>query len=354
MSDRVAVLVTAHGFGHLTRQLAIGAALRDQGIEPVFYTAAPRLVLAGTLADPDHVTWAIDVGLAQPDSLRVDLARTQALLAERCSDPAVDRLAAHLAGQDLMGVIADAPPPGLEAARRAGLPAVAVANFDWAWIYDHFPALAPWAARFRAWQAPHQALHLWPGPGLTGFQGVTEGPLVGRRRPAHVFPDTHRHVLVSFGGLGLADLDRRLPQLPGVRWVLAPPMAPLERPDVFWVRDVPYPALVAGVDAVLTKPGYGILAEAMLAGTPLAWLPRQDWPETPFLAEPMAARGDVKVTGGVDAALATLWSRPRPVPHARSGSGAELAAGWILDQLVQAGGLKSPSSTGSGVADPLL
>ena len=184
MSLRLAVLVTAHGFGHLTRQLAIGAALRDRGVEPVFYTAAPAEVLSATLTDPSIVPWAIDVGLAQPDSLRVDFARTHALLAERCSDAAVDRLAEDLSARGVAGVIADLPATGLEAARRAGLPAVAVGNFDWAWISDHFPDLRTWAARFRAWQAPYPALHLWPGPALTGFAPTTSGPLVGRRRPA--------------------------------------------------------------------------------------------------------------------------------------------------------------------------
>ncbi len=349
---KLGVLVSAHGFGHLTRQLAIGAALREHGLEPVFFTTAPATVLRESLPDPAIVPWACDVGLAQPDSLRVDFARTHALLAERCSDAAVDRLAAALAAQRVSAVVADLPPTGLEAARRAGLPALGIGNFDWAWIYDHFPDLRGWAGRFRAWQAPHPALHLWPGPALTGFARVDRGPQVGRRAPAHAFDAPDHHVLVSFGGFGLADLDAWLPALPGVRWVLSPPMARLDRPDVTWVEGVPYPALVAGVDAVLTKPGYGILAEACLAGTPLAWVPRGDWPETPHLASAMAARGDVCVADGdLAGALATLRDRPRPT--AADPSGAQLAAAWILDQLCEAGVVEAPVPAGSGVEDPL-
>ncbi len=348
---RLAVLCTDHGFGHLTRQLAIGQHLRTLGIEPVFYTAAPPSLLRESLPDPSVVPWQLDVGLSQPDSLRVDLARTCALLDERCSPSALETLADHLAAQPLQGVIADLPPMGLEAARLAGLPAVAVGNFDWAWIYDHFPELAPWAQRFRAWQAPHPAIHLWPGPALSGFRRVKRAPLVGRLHPPHSFPAGSRHVLVSFGGLGLKDLEQRLPRMDGVTWVLSAPMPALKRADCLWLEDIPYPALVAGADAVLTKPGYGILAEAFLAGTPLAWLPRSHWPESPYLADPMVARGDVQVGESIEEALTTLWSRPRPAPHDPSGSA--LAARRILDELLETAGLELPGPAGIGLSDPV-
>lgn len=353
MSDRlrIGVLCSAHGFGHLTRQLAIGAALAHRGATPVFYTAAPAALLVESLVAAEHVPWSLDVGLAQPDSLHVDFDQTLALLAERASVAAVDRLAADLACRGLDGVVADLPPTGLEAARRAGLPAVAVGNFDWAWIYGHFPRLAAHAARFRDWQAPHRALQLWPGPSLTGFRSVVPGPLVGRTAPAHAFDGPGRHVLVSFGGFGLADLDARLPRLDGVTWVLSAPMPALHRPDCLHVAGVPYPALVAGADAVLTKPGYGILAEALLSGTPLAWLARADWPETPFLAAPMEARGDQAITDGVEPALAQLWARPRAAPL--PDSGAALAAAWILAQLFETGRVEGPDLAGTGIPDPI-
>ncbi len=327
----LAILCSAHGFGHLTRQLATGRHLRALGVEPVIFTAAPAEVVHETLPDAEVVGWRTDVGLAQPDSLRTDLDRTLALLEERCSERAVDRLAEALARRSVAGVVADIPPTGLEAARRAGLGAVAVGNFDWAWIYRHYPPLRSWAERFARWQAPHPGLALSPGPGLAGFARTRSCGLVGRQGAPHPFEGPERHVLVSFGGLGLADLERRLPRLTGVRWVVSAPMPPLDRSDCTWIEGVPYPSLVAGSDAVLTKPGYGILAEASLAGTPVAWLTRPGWPESPFLAAAHEARGDVEVTGTIAEALEQLWSRPRPVPAGTSGAGA--LAARILDEL---------------------
>jgi hypothetical protein len=128
-----------------------------------------------------------------------------------------------------------------------------------------------------------------------------------------------RGVLVSFGGLGLDGLDARLPRIDGVTWLLAAPMPRLDRPDCAFVEGVPYPALVAGADAVLTKPGYGIFAEAALAGTPVVWVPRGAFPEAPFLEAAMRARGDEPAGHDLAGAVRRALVR-RPVPYEARGA----------------------------------
>jgi len=314
---RIAVLCSAHGFGHVTRQLAVAEQLVSMGTQPVFFTAAPAELLHLTLPEAVIRPWVMDVGLVQRDGLHHDVAATLTRLASVCSEAAIDALAAAVAGFDR--AVVDAAPAGLEACRRAEVPALAVGNFDWAWIYGHYPRLSGWAERFAAWQAPHPAVALTPGPGMHGFRSVETTGAVARRRPARrVVGERERGVLVSFGGFGLSEVGQRLPSIPGVRYILSAPMPRLERPDCVYVEDVPYPSLVAGADAVLSKPGYGILAEASLAGTPIVWVDRGGWPESASLEAAMWARGDVKLVGsitrGLPRALKTLWSRPAPTP----------------------------------------
>src|SRR5688572_10987253 len=80
-------------------------------------------------------------------------------------------------------VVGDVPPVAFGAAARLGLPSVAVANFDWAFIYGHYapiePRFARWQARCLEWQARADvAVHLEPVPPLTGFRRVVEaGPI---------------------------------------------------------------------------------------------------------------------------------------------------------------------------------
>lgn len=321
MSPRIALVCSAHGFGHVTRQVALATQLLDRGAAVTLFSAAPPEIARETAPMLAQRSWVVDVGLAQPDSLHEDLPRTRELLAQRCSDRRIDALARALEAFDL--VVVDVAPAGLEAARRAGRPALAVGNFDWAWIYGHYPQLSDWAATFAAWQAPHPAVSLSPGPGLHGFASVTAMGLLGRRLPAWRSPQPGQHVLVSFGGFGLDGLDRLLPVIDGVRWLLAAPMPRLDRPDCLWLADRPYPSLVAGADLVLSKPGYGIFAECSLAGTPLVWVPRGAFPEAPHLAQAMQARGDLLVPASPDdpdfaAVLAdTVRARlahPRPDP----------------------------------------
>jgi hypothetical protein len=330
---RIATVCSAHGFGHLTRQLVIADALVARGAEVTIYTAAPALVPAAGEGAHRVVPWVADVGIVQRDSLTEDVPETLARLEQVASEARIDALARELAGYDR--VVVDIAPPALEAARRAGVPALAVGNFDWAWTYRHYPPLSGWSERFAAWQAPHPGLYLAPGPGLTGFASIAAFGVVGRRAaPARV---AARTVLVCFGGFGLDGVDGWLPRIDGVTWLLAPPMAPSPRLDVRWVDDVPFPALVAGADALLTKPGYGIYAEAARAGTPIVWVDRGVFPEAPSLEAALRARGDVKVVGrGAEAvaeALAARWATVardgRPVPE--ESAAAEAVAARILE-----------------------
>ncbi|MDP6932938.1 MAG: hypothetical protein QGG40_08465 [Myxococcota bacterium] len=342
MAPRVALVCSAHGFGHLTRQVALGQALQTLGAGATFFTHAPSSLVHEILPDAPIVDHRVDVGIAQRDSLTEDLVETRRQLSEQIHDEAIDELAGILAAYDR--VVVDIAPPALEAARRAGVPVRAMGNFDWAWIYRHYPDLTDWAERFARWQAPHVAAQLWPGPDLEGFREVARFGLLARRCAPHRWafqqPD-QRAVLVSFGGLGL-EIETWLPRIPGVTWVLAQPMPRLDRADCVYIEEIPYPSLVAGADAVLTKPGYGILAECMLAGTPIVWVDRGPFPEAPYLEPILRDRGDVQVdpTGrrldlpGIPEGLLTVWSRAgrRPSDPGEGPTAEALRlAHWVLD-----------------------
>lgn len=314
---RVAIVCSAHGLGHASRQVATARELAARGARPTFFSAAPAALFEQEIPEADVVPWQADVGLAQADGVSEDVGRTLALLEERAGDEAIDRLASALSSFDR--VLVDVAPTALEAARRAGRRAVAVGNFDWAWVYRRYPALAPFAERFRAFQAPHEALELWPGPGMHGFSRALPVGLLGQRaEPVRVAPPEKKAVLVAFGGFGLRGLAEALPELPGVAWVLAPPLPRLGRPDCVFAGSVPFRSLIAGADAVLTKPGYGTFSDCALAGVPMAWLDRGSFPEAPSLESAMRARGDLKLRdlspGAISDAVLPLLEAPRPPP----------------------------------------
>jgi hypothetical protein len=310
-----ALVASAHGLGHLTRLLSIGQQLQARGHRCLVFAQAPSGLIENSLPGALHLPWQADVGLVQAHSLHEDIEATALAFEERCSESRIDALARALEGVDQ--VVVDSAPAALEAARRAGRPAALVGSFTWPWIYRHYRPLWAAAERMEGWQEGCRALELWPGPGLAGLQAEPMGLVA---RPGRPWSPGHPYGLVSFGGLGLPEVEALLPEIPGLTWVCAHPMPPLVRPDAACVAGVPYPDLVAGAELVVTKPGYGILAECLQAGTPIAWLPRGSFPEAPSLEAVMRARGDQALPGGpgtaeaLGRALQLLRGRERPAP----------------------------------------
>lgn len=321
MSRRWALVCSAHGFGHTARQLELARALVARGDAVTLVSAAPASFVAEAGVPLRHERVTVDVGLVQADSVHEDPDATERALDALLDEAHLDRLTHLVARFD--AVVVDVAPVVLEACRRAGVPAVALGNFDWAWIYAAL-GMTRWAERFAAWQGHHPAVFVGPGPGMHHFRVVRDGGLLARALPpAPPLGLDGRAVLVSFGGLGLGRLAALLPVLPGVTWVTGPPLSPLPREDCLHVPEVAYPSLLHRVDAVLTKPGYGVYGETHRTGVPVAFLPRPGFPETPSLTEALLARGDVQVAVGPDhpdarqaiaAAVTAVLERGRRVP----------------------------------------
>lgn len=320
--SRIAIVSSAHGFGHATRDAVLADTLLARGHEVTQFTHVSPTVLGARHA----VEWAaVDVGFVQHHSLAENIPATLDLLTERFAPAAIDTLASRLAGFHL--IVADIPPTAMLAAKKAGVPCVAMGNFDWGWIYRNYPPakafvvspgdgeLQNWATRIAEIQRELPAISLSPGScGLPGFLRTVEGGILARSAPPIRVAELG--VLVCFGGLGLDAISAILPEIPGVTWIFAPPMPRLPRKDCLFVEDVAFPSLLAGAECVLTKPGYGSFAEIMMAGSRAVWLPRVPFPEAPLLeadvTEPSRIRAKSATADDVSSAISAVLSRPRP------------------------------------------
>ena len=66
---RIGILCSAHGFGHVARQLAVAEVLMDRGADVEVWTAAPKEVVHDYLPRLRVRATRLDVGLVQSDSL---------------------------------------------------------------------------------------------------------------------------------------------------------------------------------------------------------------------------------------------------------------------------------------------
>ena len=99
---------------------------------------------------------------------------------------------------------------------------------------------------------------------------------------------------------------------------------------------VGYQDLVRAADVVVTKPGYGIVTDAIAAGTRIVYTERGDFPEYPILVAGMQRHVPCAHLGNDDL-LAGRWRAAiesvlaRPVPPRPDLSGAAVAARRLLD-----------------------
>ncbi len=292
--------VSGHGYGHMTRLCEVLRAVRSR--EPslpvtVVGSVPPELVRRAVAGPVGLRHEPCDVGLAQRDALEIDEPAT----AERCREFAArfeQRVASEAALLGESGarlVLGDIPPLAFAAAARAGLPSVALGNFSWDWIYRHLakrqPSLAESADQAGAAYARAGLLLELPFAGdLSAFPRRERVGFVARH-PSLERPEARRRLglgpgpaaLVSFGGVGLPGLTPDVLRGAGLRFVFPDELGV----DRLAALGMTYADVVGAVDVVVTKPGYGIVTDAIAAGTRLVYTDRGDFPEYPIMVREM-------------------------------------------------------------------
>ena len=370
----VCFYISGHGFGHASRQIEIinalararaasGASATDFDI--VIRTSAPTWLFERTAQPPfTLLAGPCDTGIVQFDSLRLDeraTAEDAAAFYRTMPERAADE-GRILREHDVRLVICDAPPLACAAAAVAGVPSIVLSNFTWDWIYEgyestfavHAPEVLPaireaYATAAAGWRLP---LH----GGFATVPGIIDLPYVARHA-AHsrrevletLRIDTGRPLaLSSFGGYGVRDFDpatldcletwtvvitgreRSSGMPPGVRFI-----------DEARIYDAGfrYEDLVAAVDVVVTKPGYGIVSECIANDTAMLYTSRGRFVEYDVMVRQMPdvlrcrfLEQDSLLAGRWVEALDRLLESPPPPRHPDT-TGAEVAAAEILRHL---------------------
>jgi len=363
----IVAYVSSHGFGHATRTAAVLGTVRElrPDVAITVVSAAPerlfRRAIPGALV---FRQLECDVGLVQKDALSIDEAATAARWKQFARDwpDLVDtewRWLHHLGARVVLG---DIPPLAFQAAHEVGVPSLALANFSWDWIYKHLgkrqPTLREAATRCAEAYARAGLLLKLPFAGdLQAFPRVEDVPLVARvpnltrdlvRQRLGLGAETV--LLLSFGGFGLLGFDASvLARLGGLVFLTTEPL-PAPPPNVrvldpvrLEAAGVEYQDLVGAADVVVTKPGYGIVSDAIGAGVRLIYTERGDFPEynvivsemQRFLACVHVSRADLLAGRLAEAVREVLAKNPPPRPDI---SGAEVVARRVLETVARGGG----------------
>ncbi len=381
-SYRIVFYVSGHGFGHTSRAIEVIHALLRARPEAhiVVKTPAPLRLFARTLDGRcELVELQCDSGMVQIDSLNVDTAASirQAVEFQTRLPALIATEAAYLRESGVRVTIGDIPPLAAAAAHAAGIPSVAIGNFTWDWIYESYrdPAALELARQIRAlYRHATVALRLPMAGGFAGLEAITRDiPFIARHsqrtqddvRVALGLPPRAAGrplVLVSFGGYGVAGLDTAA--LGALKdYVIAttdsPAFAasPLRRgrpvsdnairpatgllyisEQQLYGNGLRYEDLVCGADAVVTKPGYGIISEAIANGAALLYTSRGRFVEYDVLVREMPRylrvqfiEQDDFLKGNWKEGLDHVLAQREP-PEKPALNGADIAAAEILRQ----------------------
>lgn len=330
-SKHLWLALSPHGYGHAAMTAPVIHALRRRmpDLRLTIQTTVPRSFLEERYGPGFvHVPEIPDFGLKMVSAVGVDLDASAEGYRRMHSDftTLVEGEAERLRRGRPDVVLANVPYVTLAAAARAGIPAVALSSLQWADIYRHYLGDRPEAeavlAEMRAaYNSARAFLRVTPAMDMPSIDNVVEiGTVATRglnRRDALDARFPGKVGLVAFGGIDHDLSLERWPRLEGWTWATALDCPPGRDDIVPWRSlGLSFADLAASVDVIITKPGYGTFSEAGLAGIPVLYVARPDWPESPAMdqwlmahARALAVTADSLLVQ-LDAQLQKLFSLP--------------------------------------------
>ncbi|MBI2534454.1 MAG: hypothetical protein HYW03_19900 [Deltaproteobacteria bacterium] len=347
--------ITGHGFGHAVRSNQVIRSLRKARPDLRIHvrTTAPAWLFPQPVL---HHSQSIDVGIRQQDSLAMGLAETlaQCRALHNSFPKLIDQEITFIKSAQIKLVVGDIPPLCFEIAARASVPSVAVTNFTWDVIYRaylrEYPDFLPVVEEIEnfygkaalALTLPYPCEmnvfpHREPIPWLARFSSLSKD----QARAKFKLPAFATIILLSFGGLGLERLPweriRRLREY----FFVATGKTEMSIGNLLILPDEQrqYEDLVRAVDVIVTKPGYGIVADAIAHRLPMLYTDRGEFPEYPRLVEALRDCATAEfipqselLSGNIAPYLQTLLQKPPNWPAVPL-NGAEVAAEKIIKLL---------------------
>ena len=296
--------ITGHGYGHAVRSCQVIWNLKERCPELTVHVRStlPEWLFEHPLHSVEQSSQALDVGIVQDDSLKMELGITlQACKGLHARIPSLlEQELAFITKHNIRLIVGDVPPLCFEVAARAGVPSVAITNFSWSGIYRGFvhalPEFLPLVEEMEtfyrkatlALTLPYSCeVEIFPAGERIPF--ITRSSALDPREARERFgiPNLATVVLLSFGGHGLErlHLDRLLGQKEF--FFIGTGDALRKEPNLLVLPNAQrsYIDLVRAADVIVSKPGYGIVADVIRHQVPLLYTDRGDFAEYPYLVK---------------------------------------------------------------------
>ena len=334
-SPHLVVSISGHGFGHVAQTAPILNLLHEHlpQLQLTVRSSVPLSHLRSRIRAPfEHLQSKGDIGMMMSSALDISIEDTRSAYRsfhenweKRVFDEA--KLLRSL-GAD--AVFSNA----------------ALCSLNWADIYRHYCGNDNIAAQILAcYTNADTFLRATPGMAMSELPNlVPVAPVAAIGENKRDELNRHLHlsgaeklVLVSMGGIASRLPIEQWPRMDGVRWLVQDGWQ-ISHPDTIVLDSLPisFSDLLASCDALLCKPGYGSFVEAACSDTPVLYVNRPDWPETPALVEWLQQHVNCREisrkqleSGDFEKDLSSLWAAPPLAPPLPNG------ATQVVDRLMQ-------------------
>jgi hypothetical protein len=352
--------ISSHGYGHVAQTAPVLNRLHQHmpQLRITVLSGVPLSHLRSRIHAPfTHLRSKSDIGMVMSSALDVqaeDSCRAyRAFHADWDAHVADEtRLLRELKADFVLSNVGYLP---LAGAQRAGIQNAALCSLNWFDIYRHYCGEDAITVQIMECYAGADAfLRATPGMSMANLPNLVEvSPIadVGTDRRKELnhhlrLSNEDKLVLVSMGGITSRLPMEGWPRIDGVRWLVQANWQ-VEHPDAIELESLPlgFGDLLASSDALLCKPGYGSFTEATCSATPVLYVDRPDWPETPALVEWLQRYGTCREVsrpalqqGNIASELESLWHVPethnlqQPSEKVSPG-GASQVAEWLVGKL---------------------
>lgn len=324
--NRIVAFISGHGFGHASRSVNILRELLQTNHQLLIISNVPKWFFddkIGTYFKQwQYKNHQVDVGLSQISGLSSDYSQTIKDLHSHWDniDGKVAELRDEIKSFQADKIYFDIPAIAVLIAEKLHIPAIAMSNFSWDWIYNdlvnhscnysqnrvseeisqefiHFRDIhreiysrttkllkLPYSGDFSAFKCPQIDIP-WIG-------NKSEARREETMKRLGIDPQK-KVALYSFGGHDLPDIDYDSWVLPndwnvlivGYDLKIDNPSVHIFTNSQITKRTVDYTDIVKAVDIVVTKPGYGIIADCICNKTPMLHVERGQFAEYPLLLQ---------------------------------------------------------------------
>ena len=298
--------ISGHGYGHAAQVVPVLNALarRVPHLKAVLRTSLPATFFEPRLTLPWELRPAQqDIGCIQNGPLTIDVPGTweahRALHTEW--QRKIETEAALTREARPAVVLEDVSHIGIADGAAAGIPTIGLSSLSWDLVLEPFvdPAIPDHAVILRqirdAYGKADRFLRATPGLAMTAFRAMDDiGPIAEpsapqrtRLRRALGTDDADRVILVGFGGIPLDTLPfEQLDAMPASRFIFDGPVPKGgSRVVPLAALGLPFKQVLASVDLVLTKPGYGTIVESVALGIPVVYVRRYNFADEQSLVD---------------------------------------------------------------------